>query len=74
MADAKPSGGRNSFFKTSNSDYSSDSLASRNMIPMDQLLKRHDALRVPVKPKIDNSPFTMTNAIAQEQEDQSGEK
>ena len=53
----------NSFWKATNQEYSADSLAAGNLIKMDELIYRRDALRKPVKPVVDDEDFVMTNTI-----------
>lgn len=61
---------------TTNTDFSARSLAMERggLLTMQELLRRNDDLRKPVKPQVDDEDFVMTNTIKKEAEGCQAEK
>lgn len=64
-----------SFWKTTNSDFSAQSLAvTKGMLSVKDVIKRTDDLRKPVRPKVDDEDFVMINTIKLEGQEISAER
>jgi len=65
----------NSFWKTTNSDFSADSLAEKHgLLNMQQLIRRTDDLKKPVRPKVDDEDFIYMNTVKLEGQEIAAER